>query len=59
MLNGGDNLLPRAGDVGSDLVGNCSDEGFGVTPCGIGTREEKGGEQELLYIATVMSTAPL
>ena len=47
-LNGSDNLLPRAGDVDSDLVGNCCDKGFGVTASGIGAREEKGGEQELL-----------
>ena len=48
FLNGIDNLLPRLGDVDRDLVGNCSDEGFGGTACGIGTRKEEAGQQQLL-----------
>jgi hypothetical protein len=44
LLNATDNLLARPGDVNRDLVGNRSDEGFGGTACGIGTREEEAGE---------------
>jgi hypothetical protein len=44
-VNGSNHLLPRPGDVDRDLVGNCSDKGFGVTACGIGTREEETGEK--------------
>jgi len=48
LLNVSSNLLPRPRDIDGDLVGNRSDEGFCGTACGIGTREEEAGEQELL-----------
>ena len=48
VLNGSNNLLLRPGDIDGDLVGDRSDEGFGVTACGIGTREEEASEQKLL-----------
>jgi len=48
LLNGHRNLLTRPGDVDGDLVDNRRDKEFGVTACGIGTREEEAGEQEFL-----------
>jgi len=44
-INRSNNLLPHPRDVDRDLVGNCGDKRFGVTVCGIGTREEETGEK--------------
>jgi hypothetical protein len=49
-LNGSGHLPPCSGDVDRDLVCNCSDEGFGVTTCGIGAREEEAGKQKVIQI---------
>jgi len=44
-LDGSNNFFPCPRNVDRDLVGNCGDERFGVTACGIGTREEESGEK--------------